>query len=52
MYNLHAVMNPETFDEVLSNVGCYECKPLELGKRTNFYIRVNTRKLDKELYIK
>jgi len=31
---------------------CYELKPLELGKRTNSYIRVNTRELNRELYTK
>ena len=30
----------------------YELKPLELGKRTNSYIRVNTRELNRELYTK
>jgi len=31
---------------------CYELKSLELDKRTNSYIRVNTRELDKELFTK
>jgi len=31
---------------------CYELKPLEQGKRSNSYIRVNTRELDKELFTK
>ena len=31
---------------------CYELKPLELGKKTNSYIRVNTRELNKELFTK
>jgi len=31
---------------------CYELKPLELGKRTNSCIRVNTRELDKEPFTK
>ena len=30
---------------------CYELKPLKLDKRTNSYIRVNTRELDKEPFI-
>jgi len=29
---------------------CYELKPLELGKRTNSCIRVNTRELDRDLF--
>ena len=32
-----------------SNI-CYELKSLELGKRTNSYIRVNTRELNKGLF--
>jgi len=31
---------------------CYEFKPLELGKRTNSCIRVNTRKLDGKPFTK
>ena len=32
--------------------GCYELKPLKLGKRTNPCIGVNTRKLDRVPSIK
>jgi len=31
---------------------CYELKSLELDKRTNSYIGVNTKELDRELFTK
>jgi len=31
---------------------CYELKPLELDQRTNSYIRVDTRELNRELLTK
>ena len=32
--------------------GCYDLKSLEWDKRTNSYIRVNTRELDREFFTK
>jgi len=37
---------------VKNQVACYELKSLELDKRTNSCIRVNTRELNKELFTK
>ena len=37
-----------TFSDKTKAADCYELKPLELGKRTNSCIRVNTRELDKD----
>ena len=34
----------------ITHIHCYELKSLELGKRTNSYIRVNTRELNRELF--
>ena len=41
-----AVIGPEV------EAFCYELKPLELGKRTNSCIGVNTRELNRELFTK
>ena len=40
------------FNLFLLNLNCYNLKSLVLDKRTHSCIRVNTRKLDKELFIK
>jgi len=44
--------NYEIYDKELWKCYCYKLKPLELGKRTNSCIRVNTRELNKEPFTK
>jgi len=47
LHTLYNIIFPEP-----SMSFCYELKSLELGKRTNSYIRVNIRKLNKEPFTK
>ena len=43
------MIRPLMFTHCLG-ISCYELKPLELDKRTNSCIRVNTRELNRKLF--
>ena len=55
MFNLENLNGSLRYNEVIgiiSTMDCYDLKSLKWDKRTNSYIRVNTRELDRELFTK
>jgi len=46
------ISNDQNSTSQIAKPNCYELKPLELGKRTNSCIRVNTRELNRDPFTK
>ena len=46
------ISNDQNSTSQIAKPNCYELKPLELGKRTNSCIRVNTRELNRNPFTK